>query len=676
MSTLVTDFICQILQLNHNFETMCDYVLNLLCKLTQSTHGYICVIEKDTLKYISCMNLEMYVKKQEIQAFNKSSQDFLVPNHLREKWMTIPLRDTDDLIGAIGIENNNCLLSSNHPLFDAISFVFHEKLMVQRSSTQQDIFLSSISHEIRTPLNGIVGMGRLLKESIGLNEEQKCYISVISQCTYQLLELINDILDFSKMNCDQLELHIDEFDIKQCFDEVCDLIHLQIQEKKLNFILSYQHKMPQKWKGDKKRIRQILLNVIQNAIKFTEKGHITVNVSCEMSESVIESKQSTLHIEIADTGIGIPEHEHVNVFKNFHQIRSQKPNTEGVGLGLAICKKLSEMMNGTVKIKWSVPEKGTCVVIQLPLQFINSTRIVESAQMYNVLKDKVILIIDCNQETRVLFVNFALSVDMRPLVCSTLEESHIYVQNVEIDAVIIVTSNEMNVDLLSCPISKLKGKSKEIPSFKCNIDNLKEKLLNYFLKEECNLLHTCSESNYHESPSIQKNICAAPIFAKMNILIVEDNIYNMMVITETLKKLGHDEYRVEKAVNGAEAIQKAIAKHFDAILMDLLLPTVDGFAAAHQILNYHKQKCQKAQQGRLSNESYVEGGEQQTAQPIIIALTAMITNETQSRCKQLGFSGFLTKPLEKEDLEVMLLTIARRKIKNSNMATDKYIARK
>ena len=671
MSTLVTDFICEVLQVNHNFETICDFILNFLCKTTNSTHGYICVIEKDTLKYISCMNMEMYVKKHEIHAFNKSSQEFLVPNHLREKWITVSLRDTDDLIGVIGIENNNGALYANHPLFDAISFVFHEKLKVQRSSTQQDVFLSSISHEIRTPLNGIVGMGRLLKESIGLNEEQKSYISVISQCTYQLLELINDILDFSKMNCDQLELHIDEFDIKECFDEVCDLIHLQIQEKKLNFVLSFQHNMPQKWKGDKKRIRQILLNVIQNSIKFTEKGHITIDVYHHDTDS----KQSTLNIEIEDTGIGIPENEHVNVFKNFHQIRSQKPNVEGVGLGLAICKKLSEMMNGTIRIKWSVPEKGTCVVIQLPLQYIDSTRTIESAKVYNVLKDKVILIVDCNQETRVLFVNVALSADMRPLVCSTLEESHLYVQNVEIDAVILVNSNEMNVDFLSSTITKVKGKSKEIPFFKCNIDDLKDKLSNYFLKEQDNNLHAFSELNYHKSASIQKNLPVPPIFAKMNILIVEDNIHNMMVITETLKKLGHDEHRVDKAVNGAEAIQKAIAKPVDVIFMDLLLPTVDGFAAGNQILSYYKQKCQKVQ-GRLSNESYLDGGESATLQPIIIALTAMITHETQSRCKQLGFSGFLTKPLDKEDLEVMLITIARRKIKNSNMATDKYIARK
>jgi len=654
-------------------DELCQMVLTTTLEWSKGKYGYVAcgtAIEPDKMKYTAMVNMDMYLKRRDIRLY-KPNQTFFTPAHLRDRWILIPLNFRSKLYGVMGFENVSGQTNEEFkiwlaPFIQTVVTMLDGYMMTRYVTTQQDLFLSTMSHEIRTPLNGIVGMGRILKESSPLTDEQKSYINVVSECTYQLLELINDILDFSKMDCDQLELVSEPFDLRMCLEEVYDLVFLRVQEKKLNFWCNIREDVPTYWMGDKKRIRQIFLNLVNNAIKFTEKGQIEIYIYVE---------NSILHAQVKDTGVGIPENQQESVFKSFRQVRTQKPNADGVGLGLAICKKLCKLMNGDIDIQSSKIGQGTCMHFHLPLseapeQFRSDK---EKEISMEILRDKTVLLVDSKSSRRIQLLEQLVKLRMKPLACATYEEGLAYWHMSPTDLVIMEMSQPLSPPLslpsppsppLSLPSPPLSLPSPPSPPSQSLPSPPSLPLINEIHDQKIPILSLSEFTNIHDlsqqilsmlrssstsTVTVQKRQQIFP----MDILIVEDNPHNMTVICETLKKIGYVEKNIDKAVNGAEAIQKAVSKQHDIILMDLLLPTVDGLSAGAQILTFYRNKCPK--HIRYAIDKY------ESLTPTIVALTAMVTSETQTRCKQAGFKGFLSKPINREELETMLAIISKRR---------------
>lgn len=645
----VCEGVCVFCDNHTELEEKCMKFLKLILRLSRGKYGYVAcnnLLEPSKMKYTASVGMDMYIKREDVRKYNPNNT-FLTPAHLRETWITIPLTFDGQICGLVGFENASQLSHSDlkktiNPLTPQLmSKMVGSLLNSKNTNVQQNLFLSTMSHEIRTPLNGIVGMSRILKESAGLSEDQKSYVNVIGSCTQQLLELVNDILDFSKMDCNQLSLEPDIFDVKAAMDELYDLVYLKLQEKKLSMFYSVHESVPSFLFGDKKRIRQIILNLVNNSIKYTDSGKITVELRCEGSVD--------LHVRVMDTGIGIKTQD--SIFKSFQQIRNQHPTAEGVGLGLAICKQLCKLMNGDIEVEFTEVSKGTCIHFYVHLDPVpQHFAILKERQAYmELLNGKSVLLVDSDMIRRLTLLDGLVQLGMKPYVCATPDEAFHYLRFNTIDITVALTENIPSI------VHLLHERSIPYVTLVRDPDPTTEHTLNVESGFDQSLLVALSVAmkNANTTQFKSHTISENNIPTQLDILIVEDNAHNMFVISETLKKLGYNMKSVEKASTGAEAIQKAIARQFDVILMDLLLPTVDGFSATSQILKYYRNRCPKHLRSSLDKFD--------SLLPTIIALTAMVTQDTKQRCTALGFKGFLSKPLEKDELETMLTIVAKRR---------------
>jgi len=243
-----------------------------------------------------------------------------------------------------------------------ISELAAEKDRAQAATTAKSQFLSLMSHEIRTPLNGILGMTELLLDD-GLTGEAKGHALTIRDAGAALLSIINDILDFSKIEAGRMDLAVATFDLSRVVQEVVELMSVKAHEKRLELVLSYAPEAARAFEGDALRLRQIVLNLVSNAIKFTRKGRVSVEVSC----AAFTDKTDTMRIAVRDTGIGIPPARRELLFQRFNQLDvSTTHKYGGSGLGLAISKQLVELMGGKIEVE-SQPGRGTVFTVEIPL---------------------------------------------------------------------------------------------------------------------------------------------------------------------------------------------------------------------------------------------------------------------------------------------------------------------
>lgn len=497
-------------------------------------------------------------------------------------------------------------------------------------------FLSTMSHEIRTPLNAVIGMAGLLAET-RLNDTQEDYLETIKIGGNNLLSVINDILDYSKIESGNMELEFIDFGFSDPIDNALDLLGPKAREKGLELLAMFGDNMPDFIKGDIVRIQQILVNLINNAIKFTEKGEILVQVRCKGRWE----DGHILQFSVKDTGVGIPKNKIHRLFRSFSQVdASTNRKYGGSGLGLAICKRLVELMQGEIWVQ-SVEGEGTEFFFEI--KTYSSEKKEEKKKLLSPENKKEeliqVLLVDDNTTNLKILETHCKALGVLPISTISAEEAweHLGTKN---EIKLVITDLHMpgmnGIDLARKSRDELKD---EGPPFilLSSVAQLppesRSGLFRALLTKPCRksqLKKVITECLSNKAPEkkekVQKKSDMLVNLAKpIEILIAEDNPINQKVIKKIMGKLG---LQADIAGNGLEVLKAVGEKRYDLILMDMQMPEMDGLEATREVR-------------KLDSTSLPQ-------QPIIIALTANAMESEKRDCFKAGMDDFLAKPVRWE----------------------------
>lgn len=488
-------------------------------------------------------------------------------------------------------------------------------------------FLATMSHEIRTPLSGVVGMISLLQGTGNLNEQQRHYVARALNCCCQLMEIINDILDYSKMQSHTLALIDEPFNIRECIDNSINIIATRAQSKNITITIDVDDTVPQVVYGDGKRIQQIFINLLGNAVKFTNDGSICARV---LVERVVDTIY-TMRFEVKDTGIGIDPRNQKSIFNVFEQVdnhlfvHDDEPSRSGTGLGLAICRELAHLMQSEVYVQSDGVGKGSTFYFTIDMQ----SEITESQiQRFSNTEVINVLVVDDNTDNRMILSGFMYKWKMTATVCASANEAlhefrlgkkfHVAIVDVCMPHISgLELAQTLRKEFPDIPLIALSSKELESKG-RVWFDEFFIKPFNH-MKLYKTILEVCSkpcESNPH---SIKKDI------DDLRVCVCEDDSNNQFVLKEMLKQLGVSDKHITVVQNGRLAVQECMHTHFDVCLMDLRMPIMDGFEASQQIK-------------RLVDS------------PSIIVVSASILESDKKRISDIGVDGYITKPFDKSDL--------------------------
>jgi signal transduction histidine kinase/FixJ family two-component response regulator/HPt (histidine-containing phosphotransfer) domain-containing protein len=522
----------------------------------------------------------------------------------------------------------------------------------ESNSRAKSDFLAAMSHEIRTPMNGVIAMSSLLMET-PLTADQLGYLETIHSSSESLLTIINDILDFSKIEAGKMELEKRPFDLRAAIEESLDVLAPRTLEKQLDLMYEAEDIIPTNVEGDVQRLRQVLVNLIGNAVKFTEKGDILVKVEmvAGQPDGTSNAGSMRLHFQVRDTGIGIQPDRLIRLFRPFTQADvSTARKYGGTGLGLAISRRLVELMGGRMWAE-SVPGEGSTFHFTLDVDMVPNSVPPTHAGRLSRLADLKILILDDNAASRNVLFDQCRRWGMQP---RAVEDSGQALQllrgHMEFDLALIdhhlpgmdgavvaaeiqkLPSAAMLPVVLLTPLGKKKRGPEETRLVFAHAVNKPVKPAQLSAALERALLNPRTPARAADPPKTEKSLAEQ---VPLRVLLVDDNAINQKVAVRILQQYG---YQPEVAGNGREALEKLDRQPFDFIFMDVMMPEMDGLEATRL----------------LRKRQMMGGGNNYQSRIIIVAMTAHAMQGDREKCIAAGMDDYLAKPVRPKDVREML----------------------